>query len=178
MRGLGPARYLFVRTDNVVPALKRFGGAGFVAAVALTAVALVRNPEALAQVSWRVFGLKFLLYGMWALLQDALVLSFSLVRLEGALRPRFGPNAGWLACAGISLVFGATHAPNIPVLLISAPAGFVIARLFLTTTNLAAAALCHATLGTVLHQIVRLPCAAAHSILGATSTRAMRFSPG
>lgn len=156
-RGIGPARNLFVRTDNLGRALALFGGAAAATVAALTAFALWRDPQALAKVSWRVFGLKLALYGTWAFVQDAVLFSFCLVRLAAALSARAGAAAPWLASLLLALMFAAAHLPNAPLALVAVPAAFIMGVLFLRTPNLVAAALGHAVVGTVLHQVVRLP---------------------
>lgn len=151
-RGLGPRRTLWIRTDNLAQAARRFALLAAAGSVLLVALALVRTPERLAALNPGRFLLELARYLPLALVQDT-ALVFVLVRLDGlfpaggTLRSRVGSTVAAAA------LFAFLHAPNPAMMALSGLFVLGAAAAFRSQPNLAALVLCHAWSGAVLRSV-------------------------
>jgi hypothetical protein len=100
-------------------------------------------------------------YAPWALLQQWLLLSYLNTRIR-----RTVPRTGWLGLPGrvittglTGLAFGAMHAPNVPLALLTFAGGCVSGWLFQRdrSRNLSVVALAHGLAGTLLATLTTVP---------------------
>ncbi len=155
-RGLGPATSGFIRTDNLVAAIRMALPVTGVAALAIVAAALGRNPDLFLDLDWQAFGLKFLFYLFSAFFQDLLFFSFVLLRLGEIMAAGSGALGRFALLSVFSLLFALVHLPNTPLMALSFAFAFVFGHLFCRTPNLAVIIAAHALLGTLLHRIYEL----------------------
>ncbi|MBX7246818.1 MAG: CPBP family intramembrane metalloprotease [Candidatus Sumerlaeaceae bacterium] len=152
-RATGPARTLFIRTDNLAPAMWRFGLVTLFAGLALIGATALFKPDAFLHVSWRRFLTKETLYLGSAFLQWVIFFRYFFVRFHYVLDDRYGRLGVALATA---VVFSAFHSPNLPLMGLAFGAGVVWAWIYYEFPNMLAVVLCHSLLGTVVHQICQL----------------------
>jgi uncharacterized membrane protein YjdF len=165
-RGLGSWRTLFVRTDNVAAAARRFGLLALAGTTGILLLAAVWNPGWLAKANWKAWGVRLTFYSLSASIQALVFVGFFLVRLQRVIRPSratIGTTVAddrrrrLLISVVAGLVFGAIHAPGIPLMALAAIFGFASAWICLRTPNVIVAAACHGLLGLLVHRILELP---------------------
>jgi hypothetical protein len=175
IRGLGPYSGLFIKWDNFLPALGRFGFYTFLGIAGLLLLGSWLKPGHLSDFDGYTFSLRMILYFFSAFMQDGLFFSFFLWRwqasfgAEGWVRAsgtaKKGPNyppglgvgsVGWPAILANAVLFSWYHLPNKPVMALTLLMGIVWGKLFSRTPNLLAAALGHASMGTVLHLSLKI----------------------
>ena len=117
-----------------------------------------------AQFSWVGRGgflRQFAAYVPWALLQQWVLLGYLNTRLRKGIAPTgvLGIPAPIVATLLTALAFGAMHAPNLPLALLTAVGGAVSGWLFLRdrSRNLLLIALAHALAGTLLATLTSVP---------------------
>lgn len=165
-RGLAPP-WLFLRVDNLGPALGGFGVFTLWGGLGILLGGACLFPGCLAAIDGQAFFLRLGLYFFSALGQNYLFLAFFLRRWQAVfpagrieLRHSQAPGrpeqpstlaADWAAVAANALLFSAYHLPNAPVMVMTFLLGLVWGRLFICTPNLIVAAFGHAILGTLLN---------------------------
>jgi len=164
--GLGSARTLFIRTDNLGPALRQYGIVLLAGGLLIIVAALNERPHLFAELNWRAFFLKLVFYLFSGTVQG-LLLSTCLLRLKTII-PLDMAQAGsklrsldvmrnrCIVSMSYALLFSVCHLPNAPLMIATLVYGFIAAWIFYATPNLVVAACCHAGLGTLLHRIYEL----------------------
>jgi hypothetical protein len=164
-RGLGRPPTGYLRTDNLVPALKSFGAVTLLGSGLILAAVLLARPAAFTQLDWSSLLLKLGLYCGSAAVQCLLFLGFFRLRLKdflglpqelAAAEPGVAVRQRLLLSAVLGVLFSLYHLPNLPVMGIALLLGTAMTWLYDVHPNLAAAALCHAALGTLLHRVAGL----------------------
>lgn len=167
IRGLGPARSGFIRTDNWPAAARAFGALALVGVTGVVAAALVKQPDVFATLDWKAFWVKLGGYFFSTLAQDLIFLSFFLVRLR-ALVPRPSQGSSPRASAEsarrhrirvsllLGLLFSVYHLPNPPLVALTFAFGSAVAWMYYAHPHLALAVGCHTLVGTLLHRVLGL----------------------
>ena len=154
-RGLGPARRLWLRTDNLLPALRRMAPVAVAAALLLVAAGFVRPPEAATPASAARFLVLFARYVPFALVQD-LALVFVLVRLEALAAAAGAPRPAHSGLAATAALFALVHAPNVAMMALGALFVVGAGAAFRSAPNLVVLVLCHAGAGAALRTLTGL----------------------
>ncbi len=174
-RGLGPAPGFLFKKDNFIPALQNFGAWTIVGIAGLLLAGYLLHPSSAFRLNGYSLAIRFILYLLSALAQDALFFGFFLRRWQAvfgyatAAAPVFRKNnvigqaaargldrVGMLAVVANALLFSLYHLPNPPLMILTLIMGLVWGRVFAQFPNLAVAALGHALMGTILHLVVKV----------------------
>jgi hypothetical protein len=164
VRGLGPRRDGFLRRDDFKRSLAAYSGLTFTCGIVIVAAALYRRPDAIASVNAGVFVRKLVAYCSSGLFQQLIFGAWFCVRLTTLFAPDAHdvarpagdvPSAAvtWRVCAAAAIGSALFHLPNAPLVAISTVLACGFAWAQLRMPNLALAALSHAVLGTLLHQL-------------------------
>ena len=167
IRGLGPPRSGFVRTDNWPAAFRGFGALALIGASGVVAAALVKQPDVFANLNWTALWVKLSGYLFSTLAQDLIFLGFFLVRLRAIVpRPGLGPGPRAQARSErghrlrvsvlLGLLFSVYHLPNLPLVALTFGFGSAVAWIYYAYPNLALAVGCHTLVGTLLHRVLGL----------------------
>lgn len=155
-RGLGTWRTLFVRTDNLDVAARRFGVAALVGTVLILIAAAVWNPEVFTRFNWKAFASRCVVYSMSALIQSLVFVGFLLPRFRDVCTHGDETRRRWKVAALAALVFSVAHAPNLPIIALGIPFAFIVSWISWRTPNVFAAAGFHAVLGVLVHRVLEL----------------------
>jgi uncharacterized membrane protein YjdF len=168
-RGLGTWRTLFVRTDNLRPAARRFGMFALGGTTVILLLAEMRNPGWFGRANWTSWGVRLGFYALSAFVQAFVFVGFGLVRLKSLLASSHSTGfAGRVAgqpgdlrqrliiSSVAAAIFAALHAPNPPAMALTAVFGFAVAWIGVRTPNVIAAAGCQALLGLLVHRVLGL----------------------
>ena len=142
------------RLSAAWPAYAAFTAAG---ALLLIAVALARDPSALARVSPETFAIRLFGYSLFGPVQALIFFSFLGTRLRDVLRIAFAVEGRsyWAASTVLTaLLFSLAHFPNPALMPITLVVGIGWALLFQARANILLLGLSHALLGTMLHQVL------------------------
>ncbi len=143
--------------------LRIYGALTLLGGAALLGVAALRDPGIYQRLVWRSVWVKLALYVPFAFVQDMFVFAFIMTRVRDLVPARAhaerAGTCGWHR-AQVTLttaaIFALLHAPNGPLMAVTALAGLVWAWVFYARPSIALLALSHAILGTVLHRVVEL----------------------
>lgn len=163
-RGLGTWKTLFVRTDNLATAFWPYFWLALTGGIAIITIALVSDPDIFSKIVWKAFFLKLALYIFNAFGQGLLFLSFLLTRLRVLFPVSQGVDDQRRATLQHQLVvslmcalfFSISHLPNFPLMIVTLFMGFAVSWIYYRTPNLLLAAVAHATIGTLLHQVLQM----------------------
>ncbi len=164
-RGFGDWKTLFVRTDNFKPALKRFGLISGVGGAAIIFAAFFKNPRVFHEIAWKIVVLKFSLYLIFSTVQGLFIL-FVMMRIADILScdpfQTGGARQGrksrrHLITLLITSVFTLVHLPNLPLMGITMVITPLVLWQYYLTPNFFLLVCTHSILGTLLHQVYRLP---------------------
>lgn len=161
VRGLGTWRTLFIRTDNLPVAARRFGWLALAGTTLILLLAEMWNPGWFARADWKAWGLRATLYLVSASFQELVFVGFCLVRLRRLLEPRLSADIDrrqqFLIAMTAAVLFGVLHMPSPALTALTTVFGFAVAWICLRTPNVFAVAGCQALLGLLLHRVLELP---------------------
>jgi putative membrane protein len=165
-RGFGPGQTWFVRTGNFRQAATSFGLLTLAGSIVLLLLAEWMNPGWLGRANWQSWMVRLIFYVLSASLQSAVLVGFVIARLKRIVvpkagRPGEGERIGHCDRATIALLaallFALVHAPDPLLMTLTAGFGLAAAWISVGTPNVAAAALCQAILGLIVHRGLELP---------------------
>lgn len=163
-RGLGGWQTLFIRTDNFVSALYRFGAITVVGGLLIIIASLIKNPSIFQQLNWQVFFIRLFCYAISSVVQG-FVTMFILMRLidvsacdpfEENGNPRAEMNSKILIITLITCYFSLVHTPNIGVMVVSVLFTPFVLWHYFKTPNFFMLVTTHTILGTLLHRVYEL----------------------
>lgn len=156
VRGLGPWKSLFIRTDNFKAALNGYGSISLIGTCVIFGFTFLHKPDFIDHINWSAFFLKLIFYITSATVQELLFISWLLMRLRTVLKDDMrnqSENKRFQICAVAATIAFLIHAPNLPVMCICLVTGFAVIWVSCSTPNLFLAASCHALIGTLLHRV-------------------------
>jgi membrane protease YdiL (CAAX protease family) len=150
---LGPGRWKL--------AWRSYAGVTATIGVALIAAGWWRDPAILDRIVPGTFAVRLSGYLVWGTVQALIFFGFIHTRLRQAIPMPAGKGGPYAhqAAVGVAtaMVFSAAHLPNWPLMGFTLAAGLIWSCLFYWRPNVWLLGLCHALLGTLLHQFIRIP---------------------
>lgn len=150
---LGPGRWSL--------AWRGYAAVTIVVGAMLVAAGWLRDPAIWERINPGTFAVRLGGYIAWGTAQALIFFGFIHTRIREAIPvPAFkGGEYAHQAATGLAtaLVFSAAHLPNWPLMGFTLAAGLIWSFLFYWRPNVWLLGLCHALLGTLLHQFVRIP---------------------
>ena len=156
VRGLGTARTCYVRTDNLGPALWRFGLVTLCSALLVVVLTLIWKPSAIAQFNSRTFLAKQIMYFGSAWVQALIFFGFILTRLRTIASVFPAKGSRLFVALSTAMIFAVFHSPNPQLMILSLVAGGIWSWIYYEYPNMFALVLSHSILGTLLHQVARM----------------------
>lgn len=142
-------------------AWRSYAAVTFMVGGLLVAASWLRDPGIWERINPGTFAVRLSGYIVWGTAQALIFFGFVHTRIREAI-PGFAFKGGEYvhqAAVGTAtaLVFSAAHFPNWPLMGFTLAAGLIWSVLFYWRPNVWLLGLCHALLGTLLHQFVRIP---------------------